>query len=26
VERGLHAELVKATGLYRRMWDLQRGI
>jgi ABC-type multidrug transport system fused ATPase/permease subunit len=26
VERGFHAELVKATGLYRRMWDLQRGI
>jgi thiol reductant ABC exporter CydC subunit len=26
VERGLHAELVRAGGLYRRMWELQHGI
>jgi ATP-binding cassette subfamily C protein CydCD len=26
VERGLHAELIEARGLYRRMWDLQLGV
>jgi ATP-binding cassette subfamily C protein CydC len=26
VERGRHAELVQADGLYRRMWDLQNQV
>ena len=26
VERGRHADLLELGGLYRRMWDLQRGV
>jgi ABC-type multidrug transport system fused ATPase/permease subunit len=26
VERGAHAQLLKALGLYKRMWDLQRQV